>query len=220
MKGPVAAALAAALVTSPAVAGAADSVFGPISVGLNASTLGGGIVLERPLLFNLSGRVTTGLLSTTDQRTVQGGPWRSTFHQGNVLVTLDWRPGAGRYRMSGGLLFGSDHLDYVAEPDGATTYAINGNRYSVAAAGTVSTRIDFGGRPALYVGVGAGTGIYKGLAMTYDVGLVLRNGVTTTNASGPLRNDPRFQADLAALGGSFQTRILSPVFSVGLVYRP
>jgi hypothetical protein len=211
-----AALLAVALCAFPATA-RADS-FDPISFGVHVSTLGDGITLERPLLFDLSARISTGSLSTTSTITYDNNPWSSTFHENNVLVAMDWRPYAGRWRLSGGILFGGDYVEKTAQHAGGN-YFLNGNAYPVANAGVVSSRISFA-RPALYLGFGAGTGILKGLTIAFDAGIVIRNGLLSTNATGPLQSNPQFQADLAATTAQFRTRLVQPVVGIGLVYRP
>ena len=208
--------LLGALCVTPAAA-RADS-FDPISFGVHAGTLGYGITLERPLLFDLSARVTTGSLSTTSTITYDNNPWSSTFHENNVLVAMDWRPYAGRWRLSGGLLLGGDYVDKTAQSV-AGNYVLNGNTYAASNAGVVSSRISFA-RPALYLGFGGGTGILKGLTIAFDAGIVIRNGTLSTNATGPLQGNPQFQADLAATAAQFRTRLVQPVIGVGLVYRP
>jgi hypothetical protein len=83
----------------------------------------------------------------------------------------------------------------------------------------VSSRVNFP-RPALYAGIGTGTGLIKGLALTFDAGLIVRNGVASTSVTGPLASDPRLQAELARLQSELRTRIVTPVVSIGLVFRP
>jgi len=195
----------------------ADS-FDPVSFGVHVSTLGAGITLERPLLFDLSARITTGLLSTSSTIMYDNNPWTSTFHENNVLVAMDWRPYSGRWGLSGGFLLGGDYVDKVAQNAGGN-YILNGNAYPVNNAGVVSARISFA-RPALYLGIGAGTGILKGLTIAFDAGIVIRNGTLSANATGPLKASPQFQADLAATAAQFRTRLVQPVIGVGLVYRP
>jgi hypothetical protein len=216
MKRRVAALLAGALCALPAIA-RADS-FDPVSFGVHASTLGYGITLERPLLFDLSVRATTGALTSNAQRSYDNAPWSSTFRQNNVLLAMDWRPYAGRWRLSGGLLFGSDHIDKVAQSVNGSI-SLNGNSYPVAGTGLVSSRISFA-RPAVYLGVGAGTGILKGLTIAFDAGIVIRNGSLATSATGPLANDPQFESDLGTTAAQFRTRLVQPVIGVGLVFRP
>jgi hypothetical protein len=216
MRWHVVAVLLTALWTIPATA-RADS-FDPVSFGVHASTLGDGITLERPLLFDLSARVSTGWLSTTSRQTYDSNPWTSTFHENNVLVAMDWHPYGGRWRVSGGLLFGGDRVDKVAQSYGSN-YLLNGNAYPVTAAGVVSASISFA-RPAIYLGFGGGTGIVKGLTIAFDAGIVVRNGLLSTNATGPLQANPQFQSDLAATAAQFRTRLIQPVIGIGLVYRP
>jgi len=212
------AALSAIALCGVPVLASADS-FDPVSVGVQASTLGFGVTLERPLLFNLSARIATGTLSSTDQVVTGGTPWRRTAHESNVLVAADWRPDAGRYRLSAGLLFGSDHTDYTVKSVNGSSYDINGTPYAVAGAGTVGARVSYP-HPAVYLGVGGGTGITRGFTIAFDAGLVLRNGATTTSATGPLQNDPGFQANVQAVAAGFPTRWIQPVVDVGLVFRP
>jgi len=208
--------LLGALCLIPAAA-RADS-FDPVSFGVHAGTLGAGITLERPLLFDLSARVTTGLLSTSSVRNYDGAPWTSTFHENNVLVAMDWRPYAGRWRLSGGLLFGGDNVTKVAQ-NTSGNYLLNGNVYPVSGAGVVTGRVSFA-RPALYLGFGGGTGILKGLTIAFDAGIVVRNGQLSTSASGPLQGNAQFESDLAATAAQFRTRLIQPVIGIGLVYRP
>jgi hypothetical protein len=216
MKWRFVAVLLGALCLIPAAA-RADS-FDPLSYGVHVSTLGDGITLERPLLFDLSARVTTGFLSTSSQQTYDGNPWTSTFHENNAVVAMDWRPYGGRWRLSGGLLLGGDHVDKVAQ-NVAGNYLLNGNTYAAGAAGVVSAHVSFA-RPAIYLGFGGGTGIFKGLTISFDAGIVIRNGTLSTNATGPLQANAQFENDLAATAAQFRTRLVQPVIGVGLVYRP
>ena len=72
----------------------------------------------------------------------------------------------------------------------------------------------------MYAGIGTGTGLIRGLALTFDGGVLVRNGTASASASGPLANDPAFRADLQRLRGELRTHVVVPVISVGLVYRP
>jgi hypothetical protein len=210
-----AAVLLGALVALPRVAGA-DS-FDPISFGASASSLGLGITLERPLLFDLSARIATGWLSSSAQQTYDNNRWNTTAHESNVLVAADWRPYAGRWRLSAGLLFGSDHSDYAAQSANGV-YQLNGNAYP-AAGSSVNSTVSFA-RPAIYLGAGAGTGIVKGLTIAFDAGIVIRNGSTTTTLSGPLQTDAQAVADANATAAQFRTHIIQPVVGIGLLFRP
>lgn len=211
-----AASLALALAAFPAAARA--DAFSSISFGAHVSDTGVGITLEKPLLYDLSVRIETNNLSVSQQLDYDEVHYNSTSRFQNVGVIADFRPYAGRYRISGGLLFGNDHIDNTAQPGGSTIQVGNGI-YPTSGTGIVSSRVNFS-RPALYAGVGTGTGLIKGLALTFDAGVIVRNGTATTNATGPLAADPRLQADLSRLQGELRTRIVTPVVSIGLVFRP
>lgn len=207
---------AVALAALPAAAGA--DVFSSLSYGVHASTIGDGITLEKPLLYDFSVRLETGSLSVSQQFLYENNPYTSTSRYNNVALIADFRPYAGRYRISGGLVFGGDRVDNVARDDG-TSIRIGDNFYPVTGTGVVTTRVAYA-RPSLYFGVGTGTGLVRGLALQFDAGAIVRNGTTTAGATGPLANDPFFQADLQRLRGQLRTHVVVPVVSVGLVYRP
>lgn len=212
----VAASFAAALAVVPAAARA--DLFSSVSYGVHASTLGDGITLEKPLLFDFSARVETNSLSVSQQLRYDSTPYTTTTRTNDVAVIADFRPYAGRYRISAGLVFGSDGVDNVARADGASIRVGNGV-YPLAGTGQVIARVRYD-RPSLYGGIGTGTGIVRGLALAFDAGLLVRNGHATAVASGPLAADPAFRADLDRLSGEQRTHVVVPVISVGLVYRP
>ena len=212
----VAASCSLALLAMPAAARA--DLFSSVSAGVHVSTIGHGITLEKPLLYDFSVRVTTGSLSVSQQSTYDTTSYTTTTRYSNVGVIADYRPYAGRYRMSGGLVFGDDGIDNVAR-NVAGMIRVGSNAYPVSGTGTVNARVRFD-RPSLYGGIGTGTGLIRGLALEIDAGALVRNGTASVVASGPLANDPAFRADMQRLRGELRTRVVVPVLSVGLVYRP
>jgi hypothetical protein len=212
----LAASCSLALVAVPAAARA--DLFSSVSAGVHVSTIGHGITLEKPLLYDFSVRITTGSLSVSQQSTYDTTSYTTTTRYSNVGVIADYRPYAGRYRISGGLVFGNDRVDNIARPDTATLRVGNGI-YPVSGTGTVSARLRYD-RPSIYAGVGTGTGSIRGLAITFDGGVLIRNGSATANATGPLAADPAFRRDLEHLRTELRTHVVVPVVSVGLVYRP
>jgi hypothetical protein len=163
-------------------------------------------------------RVTTGTLSVSDESKYDTTSYTTTTRFNNVGVIADYRPYAGRYRISGGLVFGNDNIDNVAR-DASGAIRVGNGLYPVSGTGTVNARVRFD-RPSLYAGVGTGTGLIRGLALEFDAGALVRNGTASASATGPLANDPAFRADLARLRGELRTHVVVPVLSVGLVYRP
>jgi hypothetical protein len=216
MRRPAAAALACAFAVLPAAACADD--FSAVSIGVHVSTIGEGITLEKPFLYDFSLRVETNTLSTSGQTTYSNTSFSSTSRFRNVGVIGDFRPYGGRWRISGGLLFGSDEIDNVARFSGPTAQVGN-NVYATSGIGHLTSRVAFD-HPGVYLGAGTGTGIIKGLALTVDGGILMRSGVASANATGPLSTNPAFRTDLADLSGQLRARIVTPVASIGLVYRP
>ncbi len=211
-----AASFALAVVAVPAAARA--DLFSSVSSGVHVSTIGHGITLEKPLLYDFSVRITTGTLSVSEQSTYDTTAYTTTTRFSNVGVIADYRPYAGRYRISGGLVFGNDRIDNVARDPGRLVRIGNGF-YPVSGTGTVNARVRFD-RPSIYAGVGTGTGLIRGLALEFDAGALVRNGTASAVATGALANDPAFRADLERLRGELRTHVVVPVLSVGLVYRP
>lgn len=210
------AALAGLLTLFPAAARA--DVFSSLSYGVHVSTIGDGITLEKPLLYDFSLRLATNTASVSQQLEYDGNPYTSTAKYRNVAVIADYRPYAGRYRISGGLVFGNDRIDNTARDENGII-RVGSGVYPAAATGTVTSRLAFD-RPSIYAGVGTGTGLIRGLALAFDAGVLVRNGTPSAAATGPLAADPLFRADLARLRGELRTRVVVPVFSIGLTFRP
>lgn len=210
------AALAGLLTLLPAAARA--DVFSSLSYGVHVSTIGDGITLEKPLLYDFGLRLETNTASVSQQLSFDGTPYTSTAKYRNVAVIADYRPYAGRYRISGGLVFGNDRVDNTARDRNGLIQVGNGT-YPAAATGIVRSRLSYD-RPSIYAGVGTGTGLIRGLALTFDAGVLVRNGTPSANATGPLAADPAFRADLARLRGELRTRVVVPVLSIGLTFRP
>ena len=152
------------LVAMPAVARA--DLFSSVSAGVHVSTIGHGITLEKPLLYDFSVRVTTGTLSVSQQSTYDTTSYTTTTKYSNVGVIADYRPYAGRYRISGGLVFGNDRIDNVSR-DAAGFLRVGNNLYPVSGTGTVNARVRFD-RPSLYAGVGTGTSVTRVAANSTD----------------------------------------------------
>lgn len=211
-----AASFAVAFAALPAAARA--DLFSSVSTGVHVSTIGHGITLEKPLLYDFSVRITTGTLSVSDESTYDNNPYTTTARYSNAGLIADYRPHGGRYRISGGIVIGNDRIDNVAR-DVSSLVRIGNGIYPVGGTGQVSARVRFD-RPSLYAGVGTGTGLVRGFALAFDAGVLVRNGTASVAATGPLANDPVFRADLERLRNELRTHIVVPVLSVGLTYRP
>lgn len=211
-----AASLACAFLAVPSIARA--DLFSSLSYGAHVSTIGDGITLEKPLLYDFSVRVATGNASVSQQFSFDGNPYTSTAKYQNVGLIADFRPSGGRYRISGGLVFGGDRVDFTARDVGGVVRVGTG-LYPATGTGTVTGRVSFD-RPSIYAGVGTGTGLVRGLTLALDAGVLVRNGSAAAAATGPLAVDPAFRSDLSRLQSEFRTRVVVPVFSLGVTFRP
>jgi len=149
--------LAAGLALCPLAARA--DLFSSVSYGVQASTVGDGFTLEKPLLYDFSVRIVGNTGSQSQQTAYDANPYTATAHFSDVGVIGDFRPYGGRYRLSAGLFVGGDNVVNTAHPDGGLVH-LNGNAYSAASAGTVTTRVSYN-RPAIYLGAGTGTGLVR-----------------------------------------------------------
>ena len=211
-----AASLAGTLFAIPTAARA--DLFSSLSYGAHVSTIGDGVTLEKPLLYNFSARIATGSASVSQQFSYDGNPYTATTKYRNLAVIADFRPSGGRYRISGGIVLGNDRVDLTARDDGANLRVGNG-LYPVSGTGIVTGRVAYD-RPSIYAGVGTGTGLVRGLTLAFDAGVLVRNGTATVNATGPLANDPAFRADMNRVRGEFRTHAVVPVLTLGLTFRP
>lgn len=205
-----------ALAAMPAAANA--DLFSAVSYGVHVGTTGDGITLEKPLLYDFSVRVTTNSLSVSQTMLYDNQPYASTNRYQNVGIIADFRPYAGRWRISGGLLFGDDSVRNTARIGGPAVNVGSGV-YPASGVGVLQSTVRFD-RPTIYAGVGTGTGLVRGLALTFDAGIEIRNGTASASATGPLASAPGFAANLNQLAGEQRTRVVTPSLNVGLVYRP
>ena len=207
---------AAALALCPLAARA--DLFSSVSYGVQASTVGDGFTLEKPLLYDFSVRIVGNTGSQSQQMSYDANSYTATSHFRDIGVIGDFRPYGGRYRLSAGLFSGGDDIVNTAHPDGGVV-RLNGNTYAAASAGTVQTRVSFN-HPGIYLGAGTGTGLVRGFALSFDAGVLIRNGSASSSATGGLAANPVFAADLAHAQADLRTRVITPVLSAGLVFRP
>ena len=120
--------------------------------------------------------------------------------------------------MSGGLVFAHDSIENVARPAGSAI-GVGSSLYPTSGITDVRTRVNWD-RPSIYAGVGNGTGLIRGFALSFDAGILIRNGHSTATATGPLAATPAFQSDLERLRSELRVHQVYPMISAGLVFRP
>ena len=114
----------------------------------------------------------------------------------SLTAVLDWHPGGGSFRISGGVVYFTEPLELEATP--TARVEIGAREYDPGEIGSLigALRTSESGP---YAGIGWGHGGGRRLALSLDLGLVY-NGMpeVTLRATGPVAGVPAFQAQLEA----------------------
>ncbi len=185
-----------------AVLFASASVFAPvssaqlvdISVGPQVTTLGVGVSASARVaghigvsleynLFPLSKTEKSGFNnSLLIEPSLQGGKFMATFH-----------PSGGKFTLGAGILAGGLNADVVMalDPQSDATIELGNGEYSAAGVGNLSGSLEYGSsvQPSVMLG-------WTGPGLNFAIGAALATPALTLEASGPLKNDPGFKADL------------------------
>lgn len=214
---------AAAALVVPGVA-CADSFSAPrppATVGVQVSSLGGGLQFSERLGFAADVRLASGNLELNPSGTTDGFKYAGNAHLRNVAALLDFHPLRSAFRLTAGMLFSHDGVDVTGTPQDGT-YTFNGHTYAANEVGVVNGSVHFGNM-APYVGIGFGEPRHARVFLTGDFGVALRSVQTSLTATGPATALPQFAADLAKTRNDLNTtaNILRtyPVISLGLAAR-
>lgn len=213
------------LLLGTAVASAQDTQF---AIGAGVGTTGIGVNV------NLSLGETLGLRGGYNRFGVEtdfddtDASYEAEFDKDSVNLLLDWYPGAGTFRLSGGAYSHADNaVDIVATPEMAGSYTFNGNTYSADDIESISGRVDFS-KTTPYLGIGWGNpGIKQGFSMMLDIGVQFQDapevalGVDGCGLPAAfcerLERDLQAEADeVEAEGEDFE---FWPVVNLGVYYR-
>lgn len=213
------AALSCALV-APAAARA--DVLADTTADVHVSTLGHGVALGRTVAPHVDVRVSTSIWTYNHSYSADNLNYNGSIRLRNVAALVDVHPTNSAFRLTAGLVVGSDNIDTVATPSQSGTFVIGGNAYTSAQVGSLHGTAKFGSA-APYLGLGTGTPHRPGIYFTADAGVVFRSVSTTVEATGPINSSAQFQSDLAKARAEFanSTNILKtyPVLSFGIAAR-
>ena len=214
------AALAAAFVASPALAQTRTS---SASIGVTGGTLGIGPEIGwRSDNFGVRGSATFFSLS-------RGVDSDGIEYDGDLKLrsfggSLDFYPGGGGFRISGGVRAGKNRVELRAQPGATTSVEVGDVTYTGAQIGTLSGEVRPNKvAPTLTIGYGGGrsSGIYFGI----DAGAMFQGAPKVRNlvASGPISTNASFQAQLANERREIEDDIdnfkIYPILQLGLGYR-
>lgn len=223
---PVALALLALAGFSPRPAAA------QVAVGVKAGTIGVGAELTAGLSSQWNARFGIAGGSLSDRRSVSDIDYDATADLRSASAWLDWHPGGGGFRLTGGLLYNDSRVDGRSRPSAGGTYDIGGVRLPASQVGTLRARADFDPL-APYAGLGWGNAVAAGgrLRLAVDLGVAFqgkaRVHLTADVPAGSPLATPVGQALLAPLLASEERDLekkaadydLYPVATIGLSYR-
>lgn len=125
------------------------------------------------------------------------------------------------FRLSGGVILNNNRVDMTAVPQG--TYEIGGQTYSGAQVGQLLGEMTFR-KAAPYVGLGWGNAANSRIGFAFDLGVAFQGTPDVAlDATGPIAQDPNFQADLQREEQNIQDDVkifkYYPVVSIGLSFK-
>ena len=201
--------IALVLSTIPAAAMAGD--MGTVYTQLSTNGLGLGYAASVSPDFAVRGQI-NALPKQTFTGDVgdfgSGNTMTVEINWSSVQLVGDWYPGAGGFRMSGGVVFNSNKITL----NGTGTVNNVPNQ-------TVNAEVKMSDGVAPYVGVGYSTKPKdaKGFGFVFDLGVMFQNPKSTLTATGGAS-----QADIDAQNKKVQDAIdklkVFPVFGIGLSY--
>ena len=150
-------------------------------VTLDAGSTGAGVHLVAPLGASFNGRIGANYIGYDfDQRSGQiDYQLDGKLQTADLLV--DWYPGAGSFRITGGAVYNGNRFDAVGSADRAGSYTINGRQYSARDVGTVNGTVSFR-KAAPYLGIGWGNALNpeKRLNFSAELGAFYQGKARTT----------------------------------------
>jgi len=134
------------------------------------------------------------------------------------VVFLDWRPLAGKFRLTAGAAYYNNVAKLNATPDPTTSYTIGNGSYTGSQIGTLSGKANYHtGAPYLGAGWDFFFGDKQNIGFTIDAGAFYRNRPDVTLTSTGTVS----AADLAAEAENIRGDLpkIHPLFNVGAAFR-
>lgn len=186
--------------------------------GAKAGTLGFGLEATwRPVPYL---DVRGGFNSYTyDSSAVEAGiDYDTSLNLDTFYATANLRPPMSPFRITAGLFSNSNEMSMVSQVSG--TYDIGGMTYTAAEVGTINNVIGFDST-APYLGFGADFRLANTIGLNIDVGVLWQGEpIVGMSVTGPIGQDPSFQAELDAETAALQSALDNfkayPVASIGV----
>ena len=192
------------------------------AIGIRLSTLGLGLELGKQLGDHISARVGINFGSFSQNGKKQTDlTYDVSLKLKAAEALIDYSPSKrGVFHFTAGLLTNPLTISGVGTPSGSGTFTINGNTYTRAQVGTLSTTSKFPGAMP-YLGLGFGTPANRGgrVKFLFDLGAAIGKPTVALTSTGAASN-ATLQADLNAQTSKTQKDLNKlaayPVISLGL----
>lgn len=134
------------------------------------------------------------------------------------VAFLDWRPMAGKFRMSLGAAYYNNVAKLKATPDPTTSYTIGNGTYTGSQIGTLNGKVTYHtGAPYLGLGWDFLFGHKKHFGLTVDVGAFYRNRADVTLTSTGSVTSADLTTEANSLRGDLPK--YHPLVNVGAAFR-
>ena len=190
-----------------------------IGIGGRAGTLGIGAEIGLGVSESLVLRGGMGFMPLEVNQTFSDMDLTATFPS-IISAAIDFFPGGGSFRISGGLLFHPDEIELAGTPGGPID--IGGTEYTAAEIGALTGTISSNIEMAPFVTIGWGKHTSSGFGLFVDIGAAYQGDPEVdVQASGTLGNDPTFNQHLDAEIVQFEEDLgpylqFYPILSIGL----
>ncbi|MEM8547156.1 MAG: hypothetical protein AAGF46_03230 [Pseudomonadota bacterium] len=192
------------------------------TLGLKASTLGGGIEASWRFASKWGLRASLNQFDYSFDDDIDDITYDGDLELSSATLLGDYRPTAGGFRLTGGLVFNGNEINGVADP--AATYEIGDVIYTQAEVGELSASASFNDL-APYVGIGYDADLGKKILLTFDVGVLFQGSadVEIRSVDGTASMDPALLAELSAEAADAESDLsdyeVFPVIGIGLSWR-
>ncbi len=205
-----------------AAAGGVQAAADDIALSVNIGTLGPGVALSYQFDDRFAARLGLNRWSRSDEVEADGIRYDFELDLDTKFALLDWRPAAGTFRVSGGLVSNGNSIAGSAPTRGVVN--IGGNDYDLSQAGELRSELDFDSS-APYLGIGwdwlRPADGKRGFGASLDLGVLFQGSpsVELSQRGGTQRID---QADLDAEEENIERELddfdYYPVIAAGVVY--
>ena len=189
-------------------------------VKLTTLGLGGSLAMEYNDYFDI--RLETYMLGTGYSTDVNVLNYDIELDWRSYGIVVDFYPNRKNFHLNAGMFFTDNKLDITVS--GQTSYFINGNEYSAAEVGDITSSLRYD-TPAYYLGLGWDKlfNAYPQFGVNFDMGIVFQGTPDVVLSSSLGGSNTDLNDDLANESDSLETHLeilrFYPVISLGLSYR-